>query len=1019
MGLKTIIENARTSNATALDLNEQGLKHLPAELCELLSCCLQPLINILTGFYSEVEVESLTRLNLAHNRLTDVSENIVRLKNLEMLSVFGNKLGELPKTINGIRTLKVLTASHNFIYELPQGFGSCPSLVFLDMSCNQLKELSPNFGFLTTLRSLHLSDNHLETLPAEIGKLTQLATLVLCNNDLTSLPDEIGNLQSLKYCLLQGNKLKSLPKSFATIPLGSEGSVLKLYKNPWYPFLADTLEDNSVQGFLDAMKSDSYEDKVKEAEAKGNIEPTLNSGRWTWKSSVFVNDDTTFQSQPHSDLFLFTFTGHEQTHVGIRSLMGVTGLASYVQQLQPSPGEPLKWQLGPASVDKEDASQVVFVDGNSYAHHVAKEISLVQGAKVLGKHVDIFKRAGFCLTFVFDGVLPVHKIDERIGRDTEKISRISTVMAEVVKRRALGATSAPSSPVAATLLPPLAIPALMNELREMDIPIIVPQGEADVALAQMARTESAPVISLDSDFFVHLLEDPEHHLHEDVSSSSLPLLGYIPLNTLRVNEDVLYGQLFRRPIVAESLGVCPNLLPALAALVGCDYTSRRDRASATQEILGAKKGHARIKHVVKLLSDLNDLVNPLAAIDMLISRHVSDGSAIELGAELKFAVTQYIGQNEKTHPIPPAASATITMLYRTGGFNHKLVEVATQRIFWCSPFLEDIGRAAAWEVARPLRRWAYALISWSTEQGREKQPDSRSLWEALPVDEQLWVDYVRGDLLVKEYLRRGERLVAENVKPVAWEELKGLSVSVTGNDSKHNLLNLSDSAREAMHLRILKSDTDKIRSLPVGIRPLAISVRSMISELFARGQPLANYELVALVSAGLVSYLRAQPESSLPKPTNMATGSASTPLTLHRLAQMEVFLFSSLIIAQSLLHPLIHQHDFLTGHWTCLDGQEFHRCIELAKGGAEHVRLLCGDGHEQADEHRLGLYRQVFEAVVEGLEESVERVMSYGGGSGKKKKKRIKTKGIEKTVGQGSLRASSNLFDVLSSGRSF
>ncbi|KND00034.1 uncharacterized protein SPPG_04378 [Spizellomyces punctatus DAOM BR117] len=706
--------------------------------------------------------------------------------------------------------------------------------------------------------------------------------------------------------------------------------------------------------------------------------------------------------------------------------MGVTGLASYVQQLQPSPGEHLEWQLGPASVDKEDASQVVFVDGHAYAHHVAKEISWAQGArphllaKVLGKQVEIFKRAGFRLTFVFDGVLPVHKIDERIGRDAEKISRISTVMAEVVKRRALGAISATSSPVAATLLPPLAIPALMNQLREMDIPIIVPQREADVALAQMARTQSAPVISLDSDFFVHLLEDPDRCSQEEVSSSSRPLLGYIPLNTLRVNEDVLHAQLFRRPRVAESLGVCPSLLPALAALVGCDYTSRRDRASAMQEILGAKKGHARIKHVVKLLSGLNDLADPLAAIDMLMSRHVPAGSAIEVGAELKFAVAQYIGLNEKTLPIPPAASATITMLYRTGGFNHKLVEVATQRIFWCSPFLEDIGRAAAWEVARPLRRWAYALISWSTEQSRENQPDSKSLWEGLPVDEQLWVDYVRGNLLVKEYLRRGERLVAENVKPVAWDELKTLSISVTGSDSKHTLLSLSDSAREAMHLRILKSDTDKIRSLPVGIRPLAISVRSMISELSARGQPLANYELVALVSAGLVSYSRAQSESNLPMPTtNMATGAASTPLTLHRLAQMEVFLFSSLILAQSLLHPLIHHNDFLTGHWTCLDGQEFHRCIELAKGGAEHVRLLCGDGHEQADEQRLGLYRQVFEAVVEGLEDCVERVMSYGGVSGKKKKKRIKTKGNEKTVGQGGLRASSNLFDVLSSGCSF
>jgi len=53
-----------------------------------------------------VDSERITRLTLAHNKLTSVPANIQDLVNLEQLNLWNNWIEELPTTISSLANLK-------------------------------------------------------------------------------------------------------------------------------------------------------------------------------------------------------------------------------------------------------------------------------------------------------------------------------------------------------------------------------------------------------------------------------------------------------------------------------------------------------------------------------------------------------------------------------------------------------------------------------------------------------------------------------------------------------------------------------------------------------------------------------------------------------------------------------------------------------------------------------------------------------------------------------------------------
>ncbi|CAL1546454.1 unnamed protein product [Lymnaea stagnalis] len=238
--LKKIVDDTKEGNSTELDLVDKGI------------------VNILEipGF---VNLKNLSKLVLAHNKITSVPPNIANFLNLEIIVLFNNAIEELPTTLSSMPKLKILNVGMNRLSTLPRGFGACPMLEVLDVTYNNLNEnsLPANFFCLDTLRALYMGDNDFELLPPEIGRLKNLQILVLRDNDLIELPKDIGELIRLRELHIQGNRLTVLPPEMGNLDLVGTKQVFKAENNPWVTPIADQFQVG-VSHVFDYIRSDTY-----------------------------------------------------------------------------------------------------------------------------------------------------------------------------------------------------------------------------------------------------------------------------------------------------------------------------------------------------------------------------------------------------------------------------------------------------------------------------------------------------------------------------------------------------------------------------------------------------------------------------------------------------------------------------------------------------------------------------------------------------------------------------------------
>jgi Leucine-rich repeat (LRR) protein len=208
---------------------------------------------------------ALTCLNLSHNQLLTIPEDIVflsllqeldlsynrlyggsvclSLPRIQVLRLSYNSLKVTPPRLTTLTHLRVLHLDHTELCELPKGMGSLRSLEVLHLEHNFLKALVPDVFHLDNLKELYVCNNQIEALhhivfppnlqhldlgdnalsfvhPSQFSVCSELKFLRLSANRICFLDEEmfLNQLHSLEVLHLAGNNIREIPFSIGALP---------------------------------------------------------------------------------------------------------------------------------------------------------------------------------------------------------------------------------------------------------------------------------------------------------------------------------------------------------------------------------------------------------------------------------------------------------------------------------------------------------------------------------------------------------------------------------------------------------------------------------------------------------------------------------------------------------------------------------------------------------------------------------------------------------------------------------
>ncbi|KAG0251804.1 hypothetical protein DFQ27_008514 [Actinomortierella ambigua] len=726
--------------------------------------------------------------------------------------------------------------------------------------------------------------------------------------------------------------------------------------------------------------------------------------------------------------------------------MGVLGLYTFVQSKL---GQRKTWtsasrKTAPDPSAVAPSTRYLVLDGNAYIHHIyCGQYEWTYGGQYsafvnyLIGNIQAIQAVGFTPIFLFDGPLPLQKLQTRLARDTEKISRIGRVLSDI-EHKSLGgvsmtcslssSSSASSSPnpyvtngasnirTAHFLIPPLVLDITLQTLRDLKVELCVCDGEADGLVAQLTREKSledgvieAYALSKDSDYFIY-------------DTGLAPKGGYIPLDTFIVTRDSTTGEIsisasvYTQESVANHLGIVAECLPLFASLAGNDYvrpeTFERQIAHALEASTGQKLSKSSNIHQTRIRAtaaflrafgagkdthDKDERLHGKQLIHHILHeifderRHLYPKETAEESAELRQAILDSMDQYSPSDQPIDISSSSLSGLggsvqmreaFRTGQFSFKLMDVVSNGMFWCTPFLEDTGRESAWLVSRELRRWVYGILG----QSLASLPATTTTDDAEGDDH---LDEESGGgggggqpsrhdpqrmKEVIEYVRRGDHLSSEIVSVVSRAELGQLlqagsaphDMDVDADSSQEALLPsaMSVEDRTTLFLRVLGADTPRVRKLSRHCMVLAATLRYLVTSLAhsktrSANAPMANYEVIAFVASALLTlekYPLLSPKSwtdAADDDVTAATATTSTPSAFegaHMVKGLQghsdepppitkrslhlSIQFQHVLGSVTLLANVLHLDEILPPLSGLFDGLLFQQILALARGGS-------------------------------------------------------------------------------------
>ncbi|MHB2207079.1 leucine-rich repeat-containing protein kinase family protein [Methylobacterium sp. CM6257] len=136
---------------------------------------------------------------------------------LEVLDLGRGSLTDLPDDLGRLRRLRVLFCSGNPFPHLPPVLGDCPTLSQLGFRGCGIRAV-PAEALPRDLRWLTLTDNRIEHLPAALGERPLLQKLMLAGNRIATLPDSLAGAENLELIRLSCNRLAALPPWLGRLP---------------------------------------------------------------------------------------------------------------------------------------------------------------------------------------------------------------------------------------------------------------------------------------------------------------------------------------------------------------------------------------------------------------------------------------------------------------------------------------------------------------------------------------------------------------------------------------------------------------------------------------------------------------------------------------------------------------------------------------------------------------------------------------------------------------------------------
>lgn len=162
------------------------------------------------------ELKGIKRLTISEN-LTSFPEEIFELADtLEILDLSHNLLSSLPEDISRLTNLKIAFFSNNRFTAVPS-FKRCEHLYMVGFKSNQIETFDEE-ALPDNISWLILTDNRLVSLPHSIGRLSKLQKCALAGNLIEKLPDEMASCRNLELLRLSANRLQEIPSWLWNLP---------------------------------------------------------------------------------------------------------------------------------------------------------------------------------------------------------------------------------------------------------------------------------------------------------------------------------------------------------------------------------------------------------------------------------------------------------------------------------------------------------------------------------------------------------------------------------------------------------------------------------------------------------------------------------------------------------------------------------------------------------------------------------------------------------------------------------